>query len=386
MHDVAGREPVRAARVAVTAIFFIHGAQIAGWAPHIATIKDRLEIGDALLGWVLLCLAAGALSAMLFVGRLIDRFGSRTVTIATMILFCSLVNGPINAESVEVLAVAFFVLGAAAGAMDVAMNAHGAAVEARLGRPCMSSMHGGFSLGALAGAALGTAMLSLGFPPWQHVLTLSLSGLAGLVLCFSFMLPSAIDRRGPRAPEQPRRRLRIAPTFLVLGLLGMIAMMAEGAMIDWSAVYMRDVVGATLAQESWAFAGFSLAMATMRIAGDRLNHWFGPQRLFRFGVVIAIGGCALMAGLPGLAAGVVGATMVGVGVANCVPLVCAAAARPGTGGSGMATVIGISYLGFLLGPPLVGGLSELFSLRISIGLIGIMLLVLVVARLPGSDR
>jgi len=393
MHDVAAGAPIRAARIAVTAIFMILGFMIAAWAPHIPSIKDRLQVGDALLGWVLLCMAAGALAAMLVVGRLVERFGSRNVSVASTLAICVLVNGPIHADSVVLLALALFVMGAASGAMDVAINAHGAQVERRLGRPCMSSLHGGFSIGALAGAGLGTLMLGAGFAPWQHTLALSLSGTAVALICIPFLLPSAVDRIGRASAGQPRRRLRISPVLLVLGGLGMIAMMAEGAMVDWSAVYMRDVADAALAEEPWAFGGFSAAMAVMRLSGDRLNHWMGAQTLFRASALVAVSGCALMALWPGVVTGVIGATLVGVGVANGVPLVCAAVSQPGAhnngqgAGSGMATVIGLAYCGFLLGPPVVGGLSELFSLQISIGLIGVLLLVLVAVPLPGGrDR
>ncbi|MGF1624568.1 MAG: MFS transporter [Alphaproteobacteria bacterium] len=281
------------------------------------------------------------------------------------------------------LALALFVFGGSAGAMDVAMNAHGAVIEARRGKPCMSSMHGAFSVGALVGAGLGAVMLSAGYAPWEHTLTSSLIAVAVGCICFLFLLPAKVDRG-----SGPRRRARLSRTILILGMLGAIAMMAEGAMVDWSAVYMRDVVGAAIAQEGWAFAGFSAAMAVVRVGGDRLSVWFGRQVLMWISTGIAMAGCFLMAALPGLWTGVLGATLVGIGVANCVPLVFAAAARvggTGAAGGGLAMVAGLSYCGFLLGPPIVGGLSELFSLRISLAVIGALLLVVAVVRLPGAD-
>ena len=184
------------------------------------------------------------------------------------------------------------------------------------------------------------------------------------------------------------QRARLSRTALVLGLLGAIAMMAEGAMIDWSAVYMRDVVRVAVDREGWAFAGFSAAMAVVRVAGDRINAWCGAHALLRLSATIAVAGCALMALAPGLITGVAGATLIGIGAANCVPLVCAAAARirarwperrKRDGDRGRIVLIA----GFCWGPPLVGGLSEIFSLQVGIGVIGILLLAVVATPLPG---
>ncbi|MEZ5667483.1 MAG: MFS transporter [Alphaproteobacteria bacterium] len=389
MASTLGRpaEPsLRAARLAVTAIFFIHGSLIAGWAPHIAAIKLRLGMSDALLGWVLLCMAGGALLAMQAIGWLIDRFGSRPPLLVSAVAYCALVNVPVNAPSPLLLALGLVAFGAAAGALDVAMNAQGAIVEARRGRPSMSAMHGFFSLGALAGAGLAAAMLRLGMAPWQHALGLSLAGLAGALVAVRFLLPASVDRGGGR----PRSRLRVSRSALVLGLLGGIAMMAEGAMVDWSAVYLRDVAQAPADRAGWAFAGFSAAMAAVRLAGDRINARLGAGLLLRLSALVAIAGCAVMALAPGLVTGIAGAILVGIGAANCVPLVCAAAARSGSGGPGagssLALVVGLAYCGFLIGPPLVGGLAELFSLQAAIGVVGALLLVVALTPLPDGDR
>jgi predicted MFS family arabinose efflux permease len=268
--------------------------------------------------------------------------------------------------------------------MDVSMNAHGAVVETMRGRPCMSSMHGAFSVGALAGAGVGAVMLSMGFAPWEHTLASSLTVTLLAIVTFAFLLPARVD-----SGHGPRGKARLNRTILVLGVLGLIAMMAEGAMIDWSAIYMREVVGVEVAREGWAFAGFSAAMAVIRIAGDRLSLHLGRTALMRISAAIAIAGLALMAAVPHLVAGVAGATLVGVGVANCVPLVFVAAAKvggAGAAGGGIALVAGLSYCGFLLGPPIVGGVSELFSLRWALAGIGALLLVLIVTRLPDGNE
>lgn len=385
MDHAIARAPVRHAQWAVTAAFFLHGLLLAAWAPHIASIRDKLGMSDALLGWVLLCLAGGAMAAMQVVGRLIDRFGSRGPLMVTTVGYCALVNAPLHAGSALELAIALLVFGAAAGSMDVSMNAHGATVEHWRGRPCMSSMHGAFSLGALAGAGVAASMLELGFAPWEHTLASSLAAGALALAAFPFLLPSHLDRG-----SGPRSRARLDRTILLLGLLGLIAMMAEGTLVDWSAIYMREVAGVDPAREGWAFAGFSAAMGLCRIAGDRLSLLFGREALMRISAAIAIAGLLLMAAVPGLVTGVIGATLVGTGVANCVPLVFAVAARAGragTAGGGLALVAGVSYCGFLLGPPVIGGVSELFSLQFALIAVAALLLVLVVSRLPGEgDR
>ena len=379
------REPLRAAQFATTGFFFIHGLMLAAWAPYIASIKDRLDLSEAALGWVLLCMAGGAVIAMQVIGRLIDRFGSKPALVGTTLCYCLLVNGPVHAPSVVALVVVLLLFGAAAGSMDVAMNAHGAVVEGRRGRPCMSSLHGAFSVGALAGAGLSAIMLSVGFEAWQHTLTSSLTGLIATPIAALFLLPGSTDQG---SSSRPRPRTGPNRVIVFLGLLGAIAMMVEGAMIDWSAVYLRDVVRVDTAREGWAFAGFSAAMAVVRIAGDRLNVWVGAQRLLRLSAATALTGCLIMAFFPGLATGVAGAVLVGIGVANCVPLIFIAAAKASgeRAASGLALVTGVSYCGFLVGPPMIGGLAELFSLPVAIAVIGFGMVFLIVSRLPGPRR
>jgi MFS family permease len=351
--------PPRAARAAVLMAFFVLGATFANWVPRIPAVKADLGLRDGELGLALLGLALGVVAALPVAARLLARNGSRQLTRVAIVAQCLALPLPALAWDLPSLAAALFLFGVTGGLLDPAMNAHAVEVERRYGRPLMSSFHGLYSVGGFAGAAIGGLAARAGIDPALHLAVAGLViGVAG-VLGSARLLPAAADR--PETPAPGRRRSGGWSRGLVLlGLIGFCSFVGEGAAADWSAVYLRDSLGADPGTAAAGFAAFSVAMATMRFAGDRLTARLGPVRVVRWGSVVAAAGlgAGLMAGQP--LAAIAGFGLLGAGLAAVAPVTFSAAGNSdaGPGGASIARVSSIGYSGMLLGPPVIGWLAD----------------------------
>jgi MFS family permease len=354
------------ARHAVGVVFFMNGAVLASWIPHIPEIKAEHGLSDGSLGLVLLAMSAGAILAMPVAGAMIGRLGSRTMTTVAAMGFAIALPLPILSPTPPLLALALFTLGAANGTLDVSMNAQAVAVERRYERPIMSSFHALFSLGGLVGAAIAGGVIAAGIGRVMHVLIAS--GVATIAVA------SVVQRLLTTPPQHTHD----TPTFVLpsrallgLGSLAFLGLLAEGAMADWSAVYLHDALRTTQAVAAMGFAAFSLAMAVGRFCGDRLVGLFGPARVLRASSALAaIGlGLALLIGHPLLA--VVGFGTVGFGIANIIPVLFSSAGNvPGVAaGTALAAVATTGYFGFLAGPAVIGLTAELISLPVGLALV-----------------
>jgi len=359
------------ARLGVGAVFFLNGFGFASWVPRIAEVKARLDLGEGELGAALFAIAAGALLAMPAAGVLAVRFGSRRVTTAALVLFLLAPIPWALAPGLAALALGFLAIGASAGALDVAMNAQGVAVERAYGRPIMASLHGLFSLGGMAGALVAGGLVAAGLPlAWHMALVAALALPAGLVACRA-MLPAGFDpgTAGP-AFALPGRGL------LGLGVIAFCALLMEGAVADWSAVYIAHSLGGGGTIAALAFAAFQLAMAAGRFAGDGLIGRFGAPTVVRTGGLVAAAGLggALLIGHP--AAALAGFALVGAGIAATFPVTVSAAARHGgmAAGHAVAAIATLGYLGFLVGPPAIGGAAEMLGLPAALGLLPLLAL------------
>jgi MFS family permease len=377
--------------VAVSVAFLVNGAAIANWVPRIPAVKAALGTSDGPLGLALLGLGVGAAAALLVAGRVVARFGSRPVTRVAGIAVCAALVGPGLAGNLPMLALSLALFGAASGLMDVAMNAHGALVERYYGRPVMASLHGLWSVGGLVGAVTGGLAARAGWTPARHFAVAALCLGALLVAGTRRLLPAAADRpttaaapAQPVAPSgspadpvgglaggaAPRVRVPWSAPLLLLGVVGFSSFFGEGSAHDWSAIYMHDVLGTSAAMAAAAFAAFSLAMATVRFAGDRLSARFGPVRLVRAsGLVAAVGfGLGLLAHQP--VAGVVGFALLGVGLACVVPVTFSAAGHVGGDLAGVAIsrVAAVSYLATFAGPPVIGLVADLVGLSVALAI------------------
>lgn len=369
---------VAKARYAVLAIFFINGVGLASWFPHIPAVKERLALSESVLGLALLSMAAGALLAMPVMGWLLPRLGSRRMTAIMVMVFSVALLFPVVAPNLPLLMLALLCFGASSGALDVSMNAHAVIVE-RAGKSTMMPVfHGFFSLGGLAGAAATGVLIGIGVTPTQHVIGTVLLLLVAALFAWQPLLPE-VTGKAVMGPSLAR------PTgpLVGLGLLAFLALFGEGAMADWSALYLRGVLGTSAAFAATGYAAFSLAMAVGRLIGGVLVNRFGALILMRASATLAAVGLGIGLLVAHPLAAVIGFACVGLGGANLIPILFSAAGRtPGINtGPAIAAVATTGYCGFLVGPPLIGAVAETLNLTLALGLVVFgMALIAVFAR------
>jgi predicted MFS family arabinose efflux permease len=361
---------LRAPRLATRAMFLICGTVTASWAPQVPLAKARLGIDDGVLGLALLGMGAGAMVAMPLAGFLAARFSSRLITALGGLVICLSLPLIILAPDALALGLALFLFGAATGSMDVAMNVQAAAVEARGGRPLMSSFHGMFSVGGLIGAGGASLMLGLGLSPLAVALVVSGLMLALLAAQAGSMLP---PERG--AAQAGMRFTLPRGIVLVLGLLTFVLFQAEGAILDWSAVFLHEARGQDPAVAGLGYAMFAVAMAVMRLAGDGITSRFGGEAVVRLGSALAAAGFLLAILTPWPVAGLIGFALVGVGAANVVPVLFSAAGRvPGMApGMAISTIATLGYCGILVGPAAIGFIADHIGLPAALGIVAALL-------------
>lgn len=373
-------------RLATAVMFFVSGAVIGTWAANVPYVRDRLDVTTTTIGFCLLAMAAGSVVAMPLTGRELQRRSSRQLTRLGALMVPLAGTLPLLAPSVATLAAALFVLGFSIGVIDVSMNAHGVAVEELSGRPVMSSLHGGWSLGGLAGAGATALGHVAGADPRATAAVV----MAALLCCGLAAGPQMGELRAgghddagggeagadgaTASPERPATFVRPSRGVLLIGVLVFALFMAEGALTDWSALYLDRDLGTSASFAALGYGAFAGGMAIGRLRGDRLNRALGPALLLRCGSLVAaafvllivITGEPLVA-LPALA-------LVGLGVANGVPLLFSAAgrARDMTPGPALAAVSTMGYFGLLAGPPLLGFVADATSLGLSLGLVALL--------------
>ncbi|MFE6985860.1 MFS transporter [Streptomyces griseus] len=376
---------VRRARIAVAAVFTVHGAVTGSFATRVPWIQDHAGVSAGQLGLALAFPAIGASIAMPLAGRISHRFGARTALRGLLTLWTLALVLPALAPSLVTLCAALFVYGATAGMSDVAMNALGVEVENRLDKSIMSGLHGMWSVGALIGSAAGTVAAHTGTDARLHHLVAALVLTAlGLIAC-----RGVLDlQSGPE--EEPPPRFTLPPkSALVIGAIGFCAVFAEGASLDWSAVYLRDVLDSSDGLAAASTTAFALTMAVARIAGDRIVDRFGAVRTVRTGGLLATVGGLLVVFSPSPAAAMCGFGLLGLGVAVVVPLAFAAAGRSGPNPSqAIAGVATITYTSGLIAPSAIGSLAEATSLVVSFGVVTALAfgLVLGAGVLRSADR
>jgi fucose permease len=351
------------------AVFFIAGLLYASWGVHVPTVRDKFTLSPGMLSFALLAVAGGSIFAMLTTGSWIARAGTRAACLAggiTMTVCCALI---LLAPYYWLLLIVLAVFGFGMATLDVAMNAEASAVEQALARPIMSSLHGMFSIGGMAGAAAGGALLAHGMSPAMHLALASVASLVVLLVSMPAVLPH-VPHHDAHAKASSSNRWRSSALW-ALGGLALIALIAEGAMYDWATVYMRDVVLATPAVSSAAYAAFTGGMAAGRFAGDFVRARFGaPQLVFGSAALAFVGMIAALV-LPDTIVTMTGFTLMGLGLANMMPVLFAAAARVKgvTAAEGLAQVAGLAYFGLLLGPVLIGGVAQVSTLPIGLSVV-----------------
>jgi len=348
-------------RVATSLLFLLFGTALGAWTARIPAIKSRLALTDGRLSIALLAFAAGCIVGMAVLGRLTDRFGTRMVMLPMAFGEGLLLIPPAYVDGIAPLCLVLFAFGAVHGTLNIAMNTSAVEVQRAWGRPIMSSFHAVYSIGGFLGAVVGGLFARAGLGAGVTFVCVGAGVMLMALWAALWALPSAPPL--PSALSAGNSRLSWYPLML-LGLLAMCALVGEGAAADWSAVYMRDNLHSSAAVATYAFAAFSAMMTVGRLVGDRLTRWLGPVRLVRISGLLAAGGLgtALLIGHP--TAGIAGFACVGAGMSCIAPQVFTAAGNrdPARAGRALSFVVSLGYMGFLLGPILIGAASTAVGL------------------------
>jgi MFS family permease len=366
---VQQQRDVRRARYAVAAVFAVHGGVTGSFATRVPWIQDHASVSAGQLGLALAFPAIGASLAMPLASRITHTFGARTAMRGLISLWTLALALPSLAPNLYTLCLALFVYGATAGMADVAMNALGVEVENRLGKSIMSGLHGMWSAGALVGSAAGTLAAHLGSDArLHHALAAASLTVLGLVAC-----QWVLDLR-PTEDEEPPPWFALPPrSALLIGAVGFCAVFAEGAALDWSAVYLRDELETSAGLAAASTTGFMLTMAVARIVGDAVVNRYGAVRTVRAGGVLAALGGLLIVVANNPVVAMTGFALMGLGIAVVIPLCFAAAGRSGPNPSqAIAGVATITYTSGLIAPSAIGGIAQLTSLVVSFGLVTVL--------------
>jgi len=357
-------------RIAVALIYFSMGIGFSSWASRIPDIKTTLFLSDAIFGSILFAMPVGQFLMMPFSGKLVTRFGSPKVMAFAIPAYtiCLVFIGLVHAG--WQLAIVLFLFGVIGNMCNISINTQGIAAEKLYGRPIMASFHGGWSLAGFTGALIGLVMINLKVSPFWHFAVV-------LILIWIIFLanhPFMIENRADKATVPVRRRFFGKPdaALVQLGLIGFCSMASEGAMFDWSGLYFKDVVNAPASLVILGYTSFMIMMASGRFLADFLISKIGRKRLLQISGVMISGGLFTAVFFPTLIASTLAFMMVGLGVSSIVPTVYSAAGKHSKvpPGIALATVASVSFLGFLMGPPLIGYISELAGLRYSFAVIG----------------
>lgn len=377
----------RAARAAVSIAFFIGGKVIGIWGVHIPTVTARLGVDPGILGLALLCVGIGAASAPVLVAWLVERMCSRVASTIMLAYFVIVLPIVIASPSTPALFVAAFLLGFGGGGLNVAINTQAAETERARGRPIMSSFHGFWSLGTLAGAATGAEILRLGFGDGRGAAAVALVMLAvGMIASRGFLVTRA---RSP-APGVPRARRFALPTAALVGVvaIGFFSEFIEGSVNNWSALYLSTVRQLSNAEAANGLVMFSLVMTICRLAGGPVVSRLGERTLIAAGGLLAAIGVAVVLLAPGSQLSPIGFGIVALGISNIVPVVIGAASRtPGVApGTAVAAVFSAITLGYLTAPPAIGIVAQYFGLATGVALLGLAGVVIVLIAVLRQGR
>ena len=383
MTTVTAGKDVARAQLAVSLAFVVMGVTLGAWSPQVAVIKQRLDLGEAQLGFYLLILPLAACFGMALATALATRIGTGSL----MRLFAPLTPLslllPVFAPGPYFTILAFFAFGFTFGALDIAMNAHASLVERLIGRPVMGRFHAWFSAGAFAGAALASPLTTYAGPSGQAVITVVLvipvACLAGV-----WAFAGTQDRGAEGAPLIALP----GPRIFIFGVIALMVLAGEGASLDWSAVWSVSALTLPQSQASWPFAAFSLGMFVGRYHGDSLRTRISGATILLGGALLWSAGLAVALASSPLWLVIAGFAVFGLGISMLFPVLIAMAAertrRNET--AAIAAVVSMGYLGILLGPPIVGFIAEASSLTTALELVAMLGLVVAVTGYRAARR
>ncbi|MFD1256667.1 MFS transporter [Mucilaginibacter terrae] len=360
--------PKQYLRLAVGAIFFLPGLIFASWASRIATIQQTLHLSDAGLGAILFSIPVGLMLSLPFAGWFISHIGSRKLAIIGLLVYAIALVGLGAAPTVPLLITCMVLYGFASNTVNIAVNTQAVATEKIYGKPIMASFHGLWSLAGFGGAAIGTLMIGKSIIPLHHFVLIFTAIMIGLAICQRYLLDDSTPAEVGPAFVLPDRPL------IKLGIIAFCSLICEGAMFDWSVIYFKKVLNA---EGAWMGAGYTCFMCTMamgRFVADWFAARFGLKQILQLSGLLTASGLMVAVIFPHLYTAMLGFLLVGFGVSSVVPMVYSVAGRSKTMSPGMAlaAVSTIGFVGFLIGPPVIGFVAQAFSLRMSFILIAVM--------------
>ncbi|WP_448632365.1 MULTISPECIES: MFS transporter [Pseudomonas fluorescens group] len=360
--------PGRLEQMSTRLAYLIAGVGIAAWAPLVPYAKARANLDEGTLGLLLLCLGVGSILAMPISGALAARFGCRRVLSGGTILVCLALPLLATMTSLPWLVAALFLFGAGLGTVDSTVNLQAVIVERASGKTMMSGFHGMFSLGGIVGAAGVSALLGLGLSPLGATLVVNALLLVALFKAAPHLLPYGSESSGP-AFAIPHG------VVLFIGILCFIVFLAEGAVLDWSAVFLTTERGVETASAGLGYAAFALTMTVGRLTGDSVVRRLGPKRIIIYGGTLAATGFLLATLAPMWQAALLGYALVGAGCSNIVPVLYTAVGKQTLMPEAIAVpaITTIGYAGILAGPALIGFVAHGSSLSVAFGLIALAL-------------
>lgn len=370
-------------RIAISMYFFLLGFVFSTWASRIPDVKDRFSLSEAELGGLLFMLPTGALVGLPISGWLVQRGGSRLICALSLILygiFLSLIG---LSDQLEWLSIALFLFGIIGNLGNISMNAQGLVIQHWMGKVILSSLHAMWGLGAFSAAAVSGWMMNLEVSVNMHFILIGGLALLGAVVFYFFLLPDQADKEASQKVfAWPGKGL------LLLGLICFCVCMSEGAMADWSSLYYRQVVNAMHTASTLGYTAFALCMTVGRFAGDKVLQWLSHAQLLRINGTLILTGIFLALVFPIKWIVIAGFALVGLGVSCVFPIVYMLAARSKTmsTSAALASVSSVGFIGFLIGPPMIGFLAEETGLRMSLWVIAVLgfLIVLLTYRIKGQ--
>ncbi|MDF2477260.1 MAG: transporter [Sphingobacterium sp.] len=352
-------------RIAVSLFFFCQGIAFASWASRIPVIKERLHLSEGQLGTILLMLPVGQLATMALSGKLVTKYGSakvlRIVPIAYALVLCAIAF----AQNAWQLGAVLFLFGVTGNMCNISVNTQGVATELIYKKSIMTSFHGAWSIAGFTGALVGLLTMNLGLDTLSHFLIILIFVTGNTLINQRYLVPG-------KSPQKEKRSFFSKPegSLLQLGIIGFFSMATEGAMFDWSGVYFKEIVHAPEKFVVVGYASFMIMMATGRFVGDAVIRKLGRKRTLQYSGILMFVGMMTSVVFPQFIVCTLAFMLVGIGVACNVPSIYSIAGQNKNVSSGvaLAMVSSISYLGFLMGPPLIGYIAEAFSLRYSYGI------------------
>ncbi|CAN5281540.1 MFS transporter [soil metagenome] len=354
-------------RIAVGSMFFMAGLCFASWASRIVTVQQTLGLTDAALGAVLFSLPVGLLCSLPFSGWMISKVGSKKVLLSAILVYGTALVCLGLAQNTFQLIACLLCYGFASNAVNIAVNTQAVAAEKLYGRPIMASFHGLWSLAGFTGAGIGTFMIKKDIVPFHHFIAILIILVTGVLIASRYLKDDKVHSSGP---------IFVMPdaSLLKLGAIAFCSMICEGAMFDWSGVYFKKVVLAPTELVGIGFTAFMFTMAGGRFIADWFAHRFGLKRTLQISGSLTAAGLLIAVIFPYFYTAMAGFLLVGAGVSSVVPMVYSAAGRSKimSPGVALAAVSTIGFIGFLIGPPVIGFIAGIASLRASFTLIAAM--------------